>query len=125
MVNLPLGYRLEANENCIILAKPLGTFYIDKDSGKEYENKKNVGYYSTIPQALDGWWRATSRELIGAPGEIELKELLAAIKALSDEATRAIGSTKFVDASRSPAAPSTAVKKPRTTKSKGTSENAL
>lgn len=125
MVNLPLGYRLEGDGVCLTLVKPLGTFSTDKTTGKTTENKRYVGYYSTIPQALDGWWRAACRELVAQPGEMELKELLSQIKALSGEAVRAIGNTSLTELSRGPVAPPEAAKKKRTTKAKGADESGL
>lgn len=100
MVKLPGGFSLRAANGCLTLYQTRTAQ--DKKTNEPKEVEDVAGYYNTLPGALQGWYRGMTWEIVAKDEEIELKELLAAMRALSDEVERTVGGMTYAGGRLSP-----------------------
>lgn len=79
MIQLPGGYYLGADNHAITLNTKRGE--------KRYEI---CGYYTTLSEALNGWRRKISRDIIGREELQEMRDVLSELRQLDEEARRMI-----------------------------------
>lgn len=120
MVLLPGGYVLDADNTSITLYKVKQVK--NKKTGEITVENDPVAHQGNFPAILRSWYNRMSRELIAADNQIELKELLAQMNALSNEVLRTVGTLTYSGGRLGHPTP---LLPAQTTPSKGTHENAL
>lgn len=78
MIRVTDDYVIDTDENSYILQQDLHTTYTDK-MGKTRHNYKNIGYYTSLNNALEGLKEVFARKCIGE-GEKTLSEALQSLR---------------------------------------------
>ena len=91
MIRLSDGYAIDVDSRCYTLGVPKKQTIVDKKTGetKETETMTDAKYYSTLDQALVGWWKTMRRKEL-SKFEGSLDEAIEVVKKLDEKIRKII-----------------------------------
>ena len=84
MITLFDDYVIDADDNCYIMGKLKPVKVKDGDSEKIVMRVNKPKYYTTVSDAIQGFFNAKSKETISS-SDFDLSEAITALKRLSDD----------------------------------------